>query len=313
MNQNEIKFCHSCGEENRAAARYCAKCGVPMPGPVVNRRRLNARTGFGPLPLGAPNRSSQRARRPDLCWSRDGARLLVSNLVADDLGSSGSSWMMFDEPSLHYYVNVENQSRHEHAGVKRGACRCLDSSVCWSPEGEITYASEDDGQIHQIGLVNDKDERLTSEPALALNPQWSPNGSQLAFAAQPDSISISDRTWRVLDLATRQVSTVGEGEGIGWSPSGTRFAAMQKWGNPEISVFESGSSTARKIKLDQDGILEPLWMTDQHIAATVQRRAPNSQEPLHSVHLLNVETGRGEPWLENVSFLHAATCRTIPA
>ena len=106
------------------------------------------------------------------------------------------------------------------------------SGVAISPDGKsvaFSQARGDDEGIYLVPFVGGNARPLTSSPARELNPSWSPDGSQLAYA----HAETGQTTVRVQDLlgggSQRAGSLTGPGWccGIGqalWSASGTHLA-----------------------------------------------------------------------------------------
>ena len=68
---------------------------------------------------------------------------------------------------------------------------------------------------------------------------WSPDGTSLIFhSGMADFLSVTPRSIHLLDVKTRQVSTISGSEGLyspRWSPDGRYIAALRV--GPEILVI----------------------------------------------------------------------------
>jgi len=98
----------------------------------------------------------------------------------------------------------------------------------WSPDGtRIVYSASQPGKPWKLFLVSAQGENiqeLLPETANEIDGTWSSDGSQIAFGRLPPDSSVY-----ILDLKTRQVSTVPGSEGLyspRWSPGGEQLCAL---------------------------------------------------------------------------------------
>lgn len=98
----------------------------------------------------------------------------------------------------------------------------------WSPDGSrIVYSSAQAGRAWNMFLISSQGgaaEELLPADYSQVDATWSPDGSQIAFGQLDAAASVL-----VLDLKTRQVSTVSSPEGVfspRWSPDGRHLAAL---------------------------------------------------------------------------------------
>ncbi|MDO4181093.1 MAG: S41 family peptidase, partial [Bacteroidales bacterium] len=133
----------------------------------------------------------------------------------------------------------------------------------FSPDGRsLVYASERNGlwQIYQTSLTNKeekqfayatglKEERLTNSDVTSFQPQYSPDGKEVAFLENRTTI-------RVLNLATKAVRTVMDGkyeysysdgdQWYQWSPDSkwilTNYIGIGGWNNKDVALVNASGN-----------------------------------------------------------------------
>jgi dipeptidyl aminopeptidase/acylaminoacyl peptidase len=114
----------------------------------------------------------------------------------------------------------------------------------WSPDGEWLVYS-DWKNLYRVSADGDAPEQLTPDGHGDLAPTWSPDGRSIAFSYFPHPDQ--PLRIRVLDLASRQVSTMPNAEGCfwpSWSPDGKYLVAIAE--NPLRMVLYSAKTTTWK-------------------------------------------------------------------
>lgn len=136
-------------------------------------------------------------------------------------------------------------------------------NICFSPDGRsLVYASERDGlwQIYQSTISNKdeklftyatdiKEEKLTNSNVTSFQPQYSPDGKEVAF--------LEDRTTlRIINLASRKVRTVMDGkfeysysdgdQWYQWSPDSrwllTNYIGIGGWNNKDVALVNASGN-----------------------------------------------------------------------
>lgn len=148
-------------------------------------------------------------------------------------------------------------------------------SVCFAPDGRaVAYAAERGGhwQVYQTRLTKDDEklfpyatemveERLTQTDITSFQPQYSPDGKQLAFIEDRGALC-------VMDLQTRQVRRIMEkdfnfsysdgDEWFEWSPDSkwllTSYIGRGGWNSKDVAVVSADGS--RLYNLTQSGYNE---------------------------------------------------------
>jgi hypothetical protein len=133
----------------------------------------------------------------------------------------------------------------------------------WSPTGE-QLVFELDAEIYVINLDGSNRLNLTNNPdARDVEPAWSPDGSQIAFASDREANSFDVF---VMNAGGRSLSRITEHPATDraptWSPDGTQmaFRAGRDRGNPEIYVMNAdGSNQANLTNAPEADDTNPVW------------------------------------------------------
>ncbi len=138
-------------------------------------------------------------------------------------------------------------------------------------KGEIAFVSERSG-LPQIFLMNADGtdvEQLTYESEGACQPEWSPDGMQLAYISPCDGRKerYDGASIFILSLENNRsdlISTLATGDyDPAWSPDGTRlaFTSLQT-GKPQIFIYEFATGTAQILMNRSIVSRMPAWSPD---------------------------------------------------
>jgi serine/threonine protein kinase/WD40 repeat protein len=191
-----------------------------------------AQDGSGVYVLGRVDEGTMRAYDPQ---SRKMVPYLDNLSMLGFVVSPDGQWMAYTEyPSRHLWKSRLDGSERLQ----------LTSSYAvmqkWSPDGKwVVYT--DWKNLYRVSADGGAPEKLTPDGHDDVEPSWFPDGKKIAFNYYPypgEPLRI-----RVLDLATRQVSTMPGADGYFypfWSPDGKYLAAAAE--NPSRVVLYSAET-----------------------------------------------------------------------
>jgi Tol biopolymer transport system component len=115
----------------------------------------------------------------------------------------------------------------------------------WSPDGEqIAFVARQMGKPWKVFLVSAQggsSHELLSENFNEVDPSWASDGTHLAFGRLSESAAPEAPAILVVDLKTRQVSTVLGSDGLfspRWSPDGRFLAAIPSHDQAKLMLFD---------------------------------------------------------------------------
>jgi serine/threonine protein kinase/Tol biopolymer transport system component len=135
----------------------------------------------------------------------------------------------------------------------------------WSPDGkQILFFDNSVGKPGRMYLISadgggSPQQLLPDDPHPQRNPDWSPDGDKILFGSVPAD---SDVGIRVLDLKTRQISTLPGSKGLyspSWSPDGRYIVAMP---SDSLSLVLYDLQTQRWSQLAKGRSGFPNWSRD---------------------------------------------------
>ena len=134
----------------------------------------------------------------------------------------------------------------------------------WSPDGKrIAFQGIMPGQPWKMYLISSDGGEAEDVMTGIGDLGWSPDGNSLIFhSGMADFLSTSPRAIQLLDLKTRQISTVPGSEGLyspRWSPDG-RYIAALRVGSETLQILDV--RTKRWTELAKIGVGFPMWSWD---------------------------------------------------
>lgn len=177
------------------------------------------------------------------------------------------------------------------------------NSPVWSPDGSrIAFAGwrastsgdvqSGNRDIYAVGADGSHLQRLTTSAADDETPEWSPDGSRLAYASNPTADEFSDQVeiWTVPSTggAPRRLTRnhVWDAEPT-WSPDGTQIA-YYSFADSRLWVMEADGSDHHPLVTTAPGFFAPQWSPDgSRIVGLGRERSDGSLRVL----LLDLATG----------------------
>ncbi|MCS6872275.1 MAG: hypothetical protein RML95_12000 [Anaerolineae bacterium] len=146
-------------------------------------------------------------------------------------------------------------------------------AVAWSPDDKAIAFSSNDVEVDDIYIYRFGEpsvQRITDGRGIETDPAWSPDGTKIAYAADPTGrggslqIFVRDLTRQGRE-ATIQLTSGGQNFSPVWSPDGTQIAYVSSQGRgSRIFVMRADGSNKRQITFG-DGSAEnrdPSWSPD---------------------------------------------------
>jgi serine/threonine protein kinase len=162
----------------------------------------------------------------------------------------------------------------------------------WSPDSQwIAYS--DWSELYRVSVDSGAPEKLTSEGFSEVLPSWSPDGKSIYFNDYPIA---GHHRIRILDLATRKVSTMPGSDGYYaplWSPDGQYLAAIH---NPpkSVAIYSVKTKQWKQLKVFEHDWAFFVWAPDSKSLYFELDPAAAAAGELTGVYRLTVPDGKWE-------------------
>lgn len=139
-------------------------------------------------------------------------------------------------------------------------------NITCGPPGELAFvfASSTNNDIYVVSADGSGEHSLTNNPKLDLNPAWSPDGAQIAFASERDG----DREIYVMNAdgsgPVRLTNVPGDDGEPAWSPDGTRIAFVSYRDGPTAAIYVMNADGSNQVRLTSgpNYYAHPAWSPD---------------------------------------------------
>ncbi len=152
-------------------------------------------------------------------------------------------------------------------------------TVTGEASGQIAFASNRDGNYDiYVRYVNalGSPTRLTNNPAIDVQPAWSPDRAKIAFASNRDGNFEIYVIGADGSHPTRLTNTAADDYDPAWSPDGAKIAfTSERDGQPEVYVMEADGSSS--VGLTEQTGADPSWSPDGTMIAFVSHRGGSGQ------------------------------------
>jgi serine/threonine protein kinase/Tol biopolymer transport system component len=169
----------------------------------------------------------------------------------------------------------------------------------WSPDGkQIAFVGMEEGRQWKIFLISPESggaQELLPQDRQESDANWSPDGKQIAFGRMSYGMDLGELEIQVLDLASRQVSSIPGSRGLfspRWSPDGHYLAALTS-NSKKLMLFDfSTRQWSDWLRADDGTVGYPIWARDSR---SIYIERFYAAEP--SMHRLKLGESQSEPYL----------------
>ena len=152
--------------------------------------------------------------------------------------------------------------------------------------GLIAFAGAREGnsEIYSMNPDSTAQRRLTTDPAVDIDPAWSADGSRIAFTSNRsgnDDIYVMDAQGRGV---TQLTTSPGNDENPAWSPGNDLVFTSTRDGNSEIYVMNADGSGQARLTTNAAPDANPAWSPDGTKIAFASNRDGN-----YEIYVMNVD------------------------